>query len=90
VVENLADERYPVVSAASILAKCRRDELIAQLRATYGDFGSGYPSDEVTMAFVTRLITAGEELPPRLIRRSWQTIQRLSGPQQLPLDLGDG
>ncbi len=41
-----ADAIYPVVSAASIIAKVRRDELIEELKREWCiDFGSGYPSD---------------------------------------------
>ena len=44
VAEHKADVNYPVVSAASIIAKVERDRDIAELRELHGDFGSGYPS----------------------------------------------
>ena len=47
-----ADRLYPVVSAASIIAKVERDREIAALRAQWGDFGSGYLTDEKTMVFL--------------------------------------
>ncbi|PIY59828.1 ribonuclease HII [Candidatus Woesearchaeota archaeon CG_4_10_14_0_8_um_filter_47_5] len=51
--EHKADERYPVVSAASILAKVTRDRAIEELKKEYGgDFGSGYPSDPKTQHFL--------------------------------------
>src|SRR3989304_3497023 len=43
-----ADKIYPVVSAASIMAKVERDMEIAALKSTYGDFGSGYLTDPKT------------------------------------------
>jgi len=77
--EHGADERYPIVSAASIVAKVRRDahvdDLAAEYRdAGYGDLGSGYPSDSTTREFLHSFVDAEEELPP-CARRSWQTSQ---------------
>ncbi|MEM3755311.1 MAG: ribonuclease HII, partial [Candidatus Bathyarchaeia archaeon] len=50
--EHHADENYPVVSAASILAKVKRDESIDRIKSKYGDFGSGYPQDPKTLKFL--------------------------------------
>ncbi|MCW3994290.1 MAG: ribonuclease HII, partial [Candidatus Bathyarchaeota archaeon] len=44
VSEHKADRKYPVVSAASIIAKVERDMEIAKLKEKYGDFGCGYPT----------------------------------------------
>ncbi|MBO6084434.1 MAG: ribonuclease HII, partial [Candidatus Methanomethylophilaceae archaeon] len=50
-----ADDTYPVVSAASILAKVTRDRLIAEISEEFGEnIGSGYPSDPVTIAFIEK------------------------------------
>ena len=44
-----ADEHYPIVSMASILAKEERDRCIAELASSIGQpIGSGYPSDPNT------------------------------------------
>ncbi len=81
-----ADATYPVVSAASILAKVQRDSLIAELRQKYGDFGSGYPSDPKTEEF---LISWRREYGcyPDFARQSWKTLKRLEESiYQLKLD----
>lgn len=75
VVEHRADVTYPLVSAASIVAKVLRDEGIARLRERYGEIGSGYPSDPKTQAFLRRW--SREEGPyPEFVRRSWKTAAR--------------
>ncbi len=41
-----ADDKYPIVMAASILAKVHRDALVAGISEAMGeDVGSGYPND---------------------------------------------
>jgi ribonuclease HII len=53
VAEHKADVNYPVVSAASIIAKVIRDREIEKLKKKFKvDFGSGYPSDERTQKFL--------------------------------------
>jgi ribonuclease HII len=72
-----ADEDFPVVSAASVVAKVARDREIARLRAeTDEEIGSGYPSDPVTQRCVERHARAGGTIPPWM-RRSWETVQRV-------------
>ena len=76
-LENKADVRFPVVSAASILAKVRRDARIADLAAAYGEIGSGYPGDPVTRAFLVRWMKE-RGTPPPFARKRWATFQRLN------------
>jgi len=71
-----ADRNFPVVSAASIIAKVERDRAVAKLRDEYGDFGSGYPSDPLTRAYFIDSIGRGEPLPD-YVRRSWKTWSNL-------------
>lgn len=78
VVENFADRRYVIVAAASIVAKVRRDQRIAELRERYGDLGSGYSSDPRTIAFLKRWVREHGRLP-EFARRSWETAQRIEG-----------
>lgn len=74
--EHNADKVRPIVSAASILAKIRRDRIIEELRRSHGDFGSGYPSDRRTIEFLKKTLVEDGELPP-FVRRSWKTVKRL-------------
>ena len=75
VVENFADRKYVAVAAASIIAKVRRDQRIAELHERYGDFGSGYPADARTIAFLENWVREHGKLPD-FARRSWETAQR--------------
>lgn len=77
VSQHNADDLFPVVSAASILAKVRRDAEIKVIEKEIGQpIGSGYPSDPVTMAFLERWIRERGALPPHT-RASWDTAKRL-------------
>jgi ribonuclease HII len=76
-VENRhkADKIYPVVSAASIVAKVERDREIAALRVAYGDFGSGYLADQKTTLFLKRWLQTHEEYPS-CVRKSWKPAKQ--------------
>ena len=76
VVENFADKNFPVVGAASILAKVERDRIISELAKQYGDIGSGYPSDEKTIRFLGEYFHRKKCFPP-IVRKRWKTIQRI-------------
>lgn len=77
VAEHKADLNYAVVSAASIVAKVERDNDIAALREIHGEFGSGYPSDPDTIAFLEKWVRSkGEE--PEFARKSWKTWERIA------------
>ena len=73
--KHKADRIFPVVSAASIIAKVERDREIANLRLEYGDFGSGYLTDEKTMIFLKQLLDKNEEYPD-FVRKSWKPAKR--------------
>jgi ribonuclease HII len=79
VVKHKADRDHPVVSAASIIAKVERELDIAELKNEFGDFGSGYTSDENTINWLKEQIKAKKELPEHLIRKSWVTYSVLKG-----------
>jgi ribonuclease HII len=74
VSEHKADDNYIEVSAASVIAKVSRDRAISELRASYGEIGSGYPSDEVTMEYIRNATRKGEI--PDFVRRSWVSFKR--------------
>jgi len=77
-----ADEIYPVVSAASIIAKVERDREIEKLKEVAGDFGSGYASDEKTIKFLKEYFRRNRKYP-QFVRKSWKTLNRI---QQQSLD----
>jgi len=70
-----ADSRFVIVSAASILAKVTRDRTIAKLRKNH-NLGSGYPSDSVSVKFVTKYYKINHVMP-NFVRKSWKPIQRI-------------
>ena len=74
VLEHKADLNYPVVAAASIIAKVERDKAVAKLREEHGDFGSGYPSDPVTKGWLENWISVNSKFPD-FIRRSWMPAE---------------
>ena len=74
VAENRADQKYPVVSAASILAKVTRDSKVKKLHEKYGFFGSGYPADERTIKFLEEL---DEKSYNEIVRLKWSTSKRI-------------
>jgi len=73
-----ADRTYPVVSAASIIAKVRRDEAVETLKSEYGDFGSGYITDPKTLNFLRDWRRSHADYPP-IVRLSWKTIKEIEG-----------
>jgi len=77
--ENRADEKYPVVSAASILAKVERDRIIEGLKKKYGDFGSGYPSDHRTVSFLKVKLHKKKDLG-KIVRKRWKTVSKIRPP----------
>lgn len=78
IVENYSDETYPVVSAASILAKVERDKAVDELKKKVNfDFGVGYSHDQRTIQFIEKLIKENKGQLPPYIRQSWVTTQLL-------------
>ncbi|MGC8567322.1 MAG: ribonuclease HII [Caldisphaera sp.] len=73
IVEEKADVNYPIVSAASIIAKVIRDKRLEILKSLYDIKGSGYPADPDTVDSVMELLNKGHR--PDFIRYSWGTLE---------------
>lgn len=70
VAEHKADVNYPVVSAASIIAKVLRDEEIEKIKYEIKhNIGSGYPSDPLTQKFLDENWNKYDSI----FRHCWQT-----------------
>ncbi|MGC9079348.1 MAG: ribonuclease HII [Nanopusillaceae archaeon] len=79
IAENKADKNYPIVSAASIIAKVIRDREIDKIKKeTNINFGSGYPSDEKTI----KAIKENYDKLRDYIRESWLTIKKIKKSNQ--------
>ena len=76
VSKHRADDTFPIVSAASIIAKDTRDDVIEKFKQKYGDIGSGYPSDKRTTDFLRNWIKKNKNFPP-FVRISWETTKKI-------------
>ena len=77
IARHKADDTFPIVSAASIIAKVTRDRMIADIQREFGtDIGSGYPSDRYTMDFIERWIK-DNGCPPPYTRCSWEPVRQM-------------
>lgn len=73
IAEHKADLNYPVVSAASILAKVTRDKEIKKIQEQISEpIGSGYPSDPVTCEFLNK----NHKKYSYIFRKSWMSYQQ--------------
>lgn len=76
VSEHKADQKYPVVSAASIIAKVERDKAVSELREKYGELGCGYPTDPQTIQFLKDWVKKFGSYPD-FVRKSWKPADRI-------------
>jgi ribonuclease HII len=74
--EHKADVKYPVVSAASIIAKVERDKVISELTAKHGNMGCGYATDSKTLEFLEKWMRNFGSYPD-FVRVSWKTVKRI-------------
>ncbi|XP_024412745.1 ribonuclease H2 subunit A isoform X1 [Desmodus rotundus] len=81
-VKAKADALYPVVSAASICAKVARDQavknwkFVEKLKDLDTDYGSGYPNDPKTKAWLRKHVEPVFGFP-QFVRFSWRTAQSI-------------
>lgn len=95
-VEQKADSKYPIVSAASICAKVVRDRIVEQWTfienndplLVGADRGSGYPADPVTKKFLTSTLDPIFGFPT-LVRFSWSTITKILETSAAPCDFNE-
>ncbi|MBE0523445.1 MAG: ribonuclease HII [Methanosarcinales archaeon] len=77
VAKHKADTKFPIVSAASIIAKAQRDRAIRDMEKEIGiPLGSGYPSDPTTKRFLADWIKEHKSFP-EIVRHSWKTTENL-------------
>ena len=69
--EHKADVNHISVSAASILAKCVRDREMDFLREKYGEVGSGYCHDPITIKFIAKNLHKYRN--DGIFRKTWDT-----------------
>ena len=72
-----AERSFIEVAAASILAKYYRDTNIHGLKPLFGDYGSGYPTDNKVRQWIKRLYSRTKE-PPPIVRRTWGMLKEIA------------
>ena len=81
IAENYADLKYPVVSAASIIAKFERDREIEKIKKIVKfDFGVGYSHDARSIEFVKKCLKEKKHL--EFLRHSWVTVKDIKSKKE--------
>ncbi|MFX1487580.1 MAG: ribonuclease HII [Promethearchaeota archaeon] len=86
--KHKADDIFPIVSAASIIAKDKRDSIIEEIKEKFGDFGSGYPSDRKTIKFLRNWMKEKKNVPP-FARKSWETTKKIFNEEVINRKISD-
>ncbi|MDP7264610.1 MAG: ribonuclease HII, partial [Candidatus Thermoplasmatota archaeon] len=77
VSKHKADVKFPVVSAASVVAKTFREREIEKIKHKLGeDFGSGYPSDQRSRQYLEDYFRKNRTFP-QYVRHSWDTLNKI-------------
>ncbi|MBU1204058.1 MAG: ribonuclease HII [Nanoarchaeota archaeon] len=75
-------ERYPVVAAASIIAKTTADRELKKIQSRIKEnIGSGYPSDPITQEFLKN----NHKKYLEIFRKTWASYKRVTSPKQSTL-----
>ena len=74
--KHKGDAIFKIVGASSILAKVKRDEILASYVEEYGEIGSGYPSDPKTQNFLKKYYHEHQLFPP-IVRTWWKTAENI-------------
>ncbi|KYC45360.1 MAG: Ribonuclease HII [Candidatus Methanofastidiosum methylothiophilum] len=77
IASHKAEDKFPIVAAASILAKVKRDDLIKKIEEEAGiSFGSGYPRDPKTINFLKDYYKQNNSFPD-FVRTEWKTLDNI-------------
>ena len=92
-VESKADATYPIVGAASICAKVCRDKTVRTwnfpgMVKTHNEYGSGYPSDPKTKAWLRRNVDSIFGFP-HFVRFSWSTAKSIMDDEAVSVEWPD-
>uniref|UniRef100_A0A1A7YQD8 Ribonuclease n=2 Tax=Iconisemion striatum TaxID=60296 RepID=A0A1A7YQD8_9TELE len=93
-VRPKADSLFPIVSAASICAKVARDHAVEGWKFTEDlgeidkDYGSGYPNDPKTKAWLLKYLDPLFGFP-QFVRFSWSTAQTQMDSKAVPVHWDD-
>lgn len=80
ICEHKADMNYPIVAAASIIAKVERDRAVEKIKKEIGfNCGSGYVADEITREFID---SKNGKAADKFMRKSWQPYKDLKGKEE--------
>ena len=74
--KHSGDRIFPLVSAASIVAKVIRDRYVREISEKYGDIGSGYPADPKTQEFLRKCFENHWNID-EIVRKRWKTYIRM-------------
>ncbi len=76
VADTFAEKKYPVVAAASVIAKVERDREMRKIEKAVGEeLGTGYPHDQRTVEFLRKCAKKGGY--PDFVRKSWVTASEI-------------
>ncbi|MBK5114193.1 MAG: hypothetical protein KGD59_00475 [Candidatus Heimdallarchaeota archaeon] len=77
IVTPRAEKEFIAVGAGSVLARNASLEELREIRAKYGDFGSGSTNDKKTINWLKQYYKKNHSWPKKIVRVYWKTIDRL-------------